>query len=179
MAHRLWSQPAHDRAERMVDRQLVVAVADDQQRPGPLHPPPQKHQQIQGRLVRPVGVLDHHNLRARRLVQLIQERSEQVLPWPPRGQQLGQPAARLPGDVVQRPQRPGREQRVTSAEEEPSIRPMPLGEPLDQCRLADAGLANHQGDEAAGCRPGEYAIQRRVKASQLSLPANQRRRRGP
>jgi hypothetical protein len=179
VAYRLRGQPADDRTERMVDRQLVVAVADDQQRPCPLHPPPQEHQQVQSRLVRPVGVLDHHKLWARRLVQLIQERREQLLPRPPRDEQLGQPAARLPGDVVQRAKRPGREQRITSAEEEPSIRPMPLGELLDQCRLADAGLARHQGDEAAGRRLGEYAIQRRVKACQLSLPANQRRRRGP
>jgi hypothetical protein len=179
VAYRLWSQPADDRTERMVDRQLVVPVADDQQRPRPLHPPPQEHQQIQSRLIRPLGILDHHNLRARRLVQLIQERGEQLLPWPSRGEQLGQPAARLPGDIVQRAKRPGREQRITSTQEEPGIRRMPLDEPLDQCRLADASLARHQGDKAAGRRPGEYAFQRRVKASQLNLPANKRRRRGP
>jgi hypothetical protein len=79
-ADRLLRQAADDREQWMVGCHLVVAVGDDQQRLGVFHPSPQEHQQVQGRLVRPVGVFDHHDLRARRLVQLIQERGEQPLP---------------------------------------------------------------------------------------------------
>jgi len=77
----------------------------------------------------------------------------------PRGEQLGQPAARLPGDVVQRTQRTGREQRVTGPQQEPGIRRLPLNEPLDQRRLADAGLARQQDDAASRRRRGQYAAQ--------------------
>jgi len=143
----------------VVDPQLVVAVGDEQQRPGPLHPPAQEHQQVQGRLVRPVGVLHHDHPGPAPLVQLVEERGEDGLPWPPRGEQPGQPAARLPGDVVQRPQRPGREQRVAGPQQEPGIRRPPLGEPPDQGRLADAGLARHQDDTAPGGRRGQHAVQ--------------------
>jgi hypothetical protein len=159
----------------MVACHLVVAVGDDQQRPGVVHPPPQEHQQVQGRLVRPLGVLDHYHPRVLRLVQLIQERGEQPLPRLPRRQQLGEPAARLPGDVVQWAQRTWREQRITSSYQEPCIGRMPLGKPPDQGRFADAGLARHQGDEAARRRPGEDAVQRRVEPSQLGPPADERR----
>jgi hypothetical protein len=89
VAHRLRRQPAHGRAERMVGRHLVVSVGEQQQRPGPLHPSPQEHQQVQGGLVGPVSVLDHDHPRPAPLVQLVQERGEDGLPWPPRGQQLG------------------------------------------------------------------------------------------
>jgi hypothetical protein len=145
----------------MVGRQLVVAVGDQQQRPGPLHPPAQEHQQVQGRLVRPVGVLHHHHHHRgpASLVQLVQERGEHGLPRVPGGEQPGQPAAGLAGDVVQRPQRPGREQRVTGPQQEPGIRRVPLGEPPYQRRLADAGLARHQHDAAAGRRRGQHAGQ--------------------
>jgi hypothetical protein len=159
VAHHLRSQPADDRAEGVVDRQLVVAVADQQQRPGPLDPPAQEHQQVQGRLVRPVGVLHHDHPRPSSLVQLVQERGEHGLPRVSGGEQPGQPAAGLPGDVVQRAQRPGREQRITNAEQEPGIRRPPLGEPPDQRRLADAGLARHQDDTAPRGRRGQHAVQ--------------------
>jgi hypothetical protein len=56
----------------MIGCQLVVAMGDDQHRGGALQPPPQEHQQVQGRLVGPVGVFHHHHLRPRPLVQLVQ-----------------------------------------------------------------------------------------------------------
>jgi hypothetical protein len=93
------------------------------------------------------------------VVQLVQERGEDGLPWPSRGEQFAQPAARLAGDVVQRTQRTGREQRVAGPQQEPGIRRVPLGEPLDQRRLADAGLARHQDDTATHRRRGQLAGQ--------------------
>jgi uncharacterized damage-inducible protein DinB len=65
----------------------------------------------------------------------------------------------MPGDVVQRTQRTGREQRVTGPKQEPGIRRLPLGEPLDQRRLADAGLARQQDDAAARRRRGQHGAQ--------------------
>ena len=100
--HHPLGQRPQDPAERVVGADLVVAVGDEQQRPGALHPPPQEHQQVEGGLVGPVGVLDHDHLTPRRLRELVQERVEDGLPWSARGEQLGQPAVRLPGDVVQR-----------------------------------------------------------------------------
>jgi hypothetical protein len=157
--HHPLGQGTQDPAERVVGANLVVAVGDNQQRPGALHPPPQEHQQVQGGLVGPVGVLDHDHLAPRRLCELVQERGEDGLPRPPRGEQLGEPAARLPGDVVQRPQGTGREQRVTGPQQGPDVRRLPLGEPLDHRRLADAGLARQQDDAAARRRRGQHAAQ--------------------
>jgi len=142
----------------VVGADLLVPVGDDQHRRGPLQPPPQEHQQVQGGLVGPVGVLDHHHL-PRRLGKLVLERGEDGLAWAPRGEQLGQPAARLAGDVVQRPQGPRREQRVAGPQQEPGLRRLPLGEPPDQHRLADAGLARHQDDATARGRVGQRAAQ--------------------
>jgi hypothetical protein len=105
-----------------------------------------------------VGVLDHHHL-PRRPGELVQERVKELLAWASRGEQLGQPAAGLPGDVVQRPQRPRREQRVAGPQQEPGLRRAPLGEPPDQHRLADAGLARHQDDATAHGRVGQGAAQ--------------------
>jgi hypothetical protein len=106
-----------------------------------------------------VGVLDHHHLSPRRPGQLVQERREHGLPRAPRGEQAGQPAAGLPGDVVQRPQRPGREQRVAGPQQDPGVRRPLLAEPPDQRRLTDAGLAREQDDAAAVRRGGQHAAQ--------------------
>jgi hypothetical protein len=138
----------------MVDRHLVIAVGDHQERLGVLYPTPQEHQQVQGRIIRPVGILHHGHLRPAAPVQLVEERGEQLLPRTAGRQQRGQPAAHLPGDVVQRTQRTGREQRVTDPQQEPGIPRVQLGEPAHQRRLADAGLARHQDDTAAPRRCG-------------------------
>jgi hypothetical protein len=143
----------------MVGGHLVVAVGDQQQRPGALHPPPQEHQQVQGRLVRPVGVLHHDHLTRGRPVQLVEERGEDVLARASRRQQLGQPAAGLAGDVVQRAERARRQQRVAGTHQEACLRRVPFGEPPDQRRLADARLARHQGDAAARGRRGQQTAQ--------------------
>jgi hypothetical protein len=91
--------------------------------------------------------------------ELVQERVKELLAWASRGEQLGQPAAGLPGDIVQPPQRPGRQQRVAGPQQEPGIRRPLLGEPPDQRRLADAGLARHQDDPATHGRVGQRAAQ--------------------
>jgi hypothetical protein len=176
-AHRLAGQAGEDHEERMAGCQLVVAIGDGQHRRGALQSPPQQHQQVQGGLVGPMGVFHHHHLRPRRLVQLVLQRGEQLLPRASCRQQCSQPAARLASDVVQRPQGSGGEQRVAGPEQEPGSRRVPLGESLDQCRLADAGLARHKHD-AATRRSGQHAIQRRIEPTQLGFPANKRHGRG-
>ena len=154
----------------MVGRQLVVPVGDQQQRPGPLHPPPQEDEQVEGGLVGPVGVLDHHHLGALAPVELVQEGVEQLLAGAARGQQGGQPAARLPAQVVQRPEGPGGEQRVAGPDQEPGLGRVPLGQLPDQHRLAHPGLAGQQHDPPPGGRPGQQAgqlVQQRFPFQQL------------
>jgi hypothetical protein len=93
------------------------------------------------------------------MVQLVQERGEELLAGASGRQQRCQPAARLAPEVVQRTERPRREQRVTGPEQEPGVRRVPLGEPPDEGRLADAGLARHQDDTAPRGRRGQHAAQ--------------------
>jgi hypothetical protein len=119
-----------------------------------------------------VGVLDHHHLWPAPPVELVQEPGEQLLARASGGQEGGQPAAGLAPQVVQRPKRPGREQRVAGPEQEPGVGRMALGEPPDQRRLAHAGLAGHQDDTAAGGRRaqgGAQLIQQRSALEQVHL----------
>ena len=163
--HRLRRQPADDRPERVVDAELVVAVRDDQQRPGPLHPPAQEHQQVQGRLVGPVGVLHDHDLGPGSVVELVEERGEELLTGAPSRQQVGQAPAGLPPEVVQRPERPRREQRIAGPDQEPRVPRVPLGEPPDKRRLADPRLTGHQHDPAAHGQHAGQLIQEEVRSS--------------
>jgi hypothetical protein len=100
----------------VVEVEFVVAVGDQQQRPGLVDASSQEHQQVQGRLIGPVGVLDHDDLWPGRLVELVQEGREQPLPRAPGGQQGGRWAAGLAGNVVQGPERRG----VSSGSQAPS-----------------------------------------------------------
>jgi hypothetical protein len=114
-----------------------------------------------------VGVLDHQHPRPVPLVQLVEEGGEQLLAGAAGGQQGGQPAAGLAGDVVQGPQRPGGEQRVAGPEQEPGVGRLALGEPPDQRRLPQAGLARHQDDAASRRRRGQRAAQLLQRPSAL------------
>jgi hypothetical protein len=60
---------------------------------------------------------------------------------------------------VQRPEGAGGEQRVAGPQQEAGVRRPPLGEPPDQRRLADAGLAGQQHDAAARRRRGQHPVQ--------------------
>jgi hypothetical protein len=93
------------------------------------------------------------------MVELVQERGEELLPRAPGRQQPGQPAAGLASEVVQRPQRPRREQRVTGPDQEPGVPRVPLREPPDKGRLADPGLTGHQDDLAAGGQRAGQLVQ--------------------
>ncbi len=76
---RLQSQPAgrrrgrqiakHD-ANRMVGPRLIVTIGDQQQRPRQIQPAAEKSQQIDGRLIGPLDILDDHHRRDRSVVQL-------------------------------------------------------------------------------------------------------------
>jgi hypothetical protein len=79
------------------------------------------------------------------LAQLVEHRREQVLART--RDRLGERAARLVGDVAQRPHRPRRDQRVAGAPQHA----VPVGERGHQRRLSDPGLAGH--DDHAPRRP--------------------------
>jgi hypothetical protein len=154
-------QAGHGPPERMLGAQLVVAVGDQQQRRDPLQPPTDEDQQVQGRLVGPVRVLHHHDRPPLRpLLQLVEKRREHRLARPACGQHLGQPAAGLAGDVVQRTQRPGRQQRITDSQQAPGICLVALCELPDEGRLADPRLTRHQhGLPACGRDPSQQPVQ--------------------
>jgi hypothetical protein len=142
---------AEDTAKRVVRADLVVAVGHDEQRRQPLHPPGQEHQPVQGRLVGPVRVLDHHHLQSARVRgQLVEERREELLLGRPAGEPLGQHATRLPADVVQRAEGARRDQPVAATPQHPGPVLDPTSELGDQGRLPDARLAGHQRHPAAG-----------------------------
>ena len=161
----------------MVGRQLVIAVGDDQQRPGPVHPPTEERQQVQRRLIGPVGVLHHDDLPP--LVQLVEARGEQLLPRAAGRQHGGEAAARLASQVVQRPERARGEERVARSDQEPGLGRVPLGESSDERGLADAGLARDKDDPAALGGVGQHiahVVQQRRALQQLDHAATVRHR---
>jgi hypothetical protein len=58
-------------------------------------------------------------------------------------------------------------QRIARAEQEPGARRVPLAEPPDQSRLADAGLAHHQHDTAGRGGRGQHIVQLRQQRGTL------------
>jgi hypothetical protein len=142
---RLRAELAEDDPERMHAIELVVAVGGDQEQRRLSELAPEQANHVEGGLVGPVDVLDDRDRR-------------RTLPCHPeqRGRNLGRPlldrglqvaAARL-GDVEERPQRPGREQRVAAAPEHRRRCSGLVAERADCGRLADAGLADHEDQPA-------------------------------
>ena len=76
----LGGQVAEHDPERVVHGQLVVTVGDQQQRRDPAEPPAEQAEQVNGGLVGPVHVLDHHDRERLWRGQLGQERGEQLIP---------------------------------------------------------------------------------------------------
>jgi hypothetical protein len=140
----------HD-PERVGEVQLVVAVGGDHERGHGLDSPAEQPKDVQRRFVRPVEVLDDQDRRARG-PQLAQELcGDRVWPGLP-ADELLQRAARLLGDVQERPQRAGSEERVTRAVEH-SCRRLLLQECTHERGLAPARLAADE-DEPPRPRAG-------------------------
>jgi hypothetical protein len=128
---------------------LVVPVGDDHQGGRKTEPAGQEPEQVQGRLVGPVDVLDHQHGLHPGIAQPFEQSGKQHLPRRPVAKQLVEPAAERGGDVGQRAQRSRGGQRVTGAPWDPGGLPVPKGELLDQRRLADACLTPDQDQSPA------------------------------
>jgi len=121
----------------------VVAVAgQDQGRQG-LHPAGQQPQDVEGRLVRPVHVLEDEHGRGP-CAQLMRERRRHLVRHrPTRDDRLEFTPGPI-SDVEERPERTGREERVAGAPEDPCRLAAGFAEPPHEGRLADPCLAADQ-----------------------------------
>jgi hypothetical protein len=160
-ADRVVRQLAEDEPERVSRAQLVVAIGDDQQGGRLADTPAHVLEDVERGVVRPVHVLEDGDGNRRRAPQLAQEGGEDPLALRAALHQRPERAPGVVGDVEQRAERPGGEQRVARPPEDAGGRSIALGElrePLNQRRLADPRLA---GDESDGPIPASDAAQRR------------------
>jgi hypothetical protein len=128
---------------------LVVAVGDEEQRGQAPDPTTDELEQIQRRIVRPVGVLDHHCARHRWESELGKERREKIFPtgsFPQRGSER---TIRLLRNVVKGTKWPRRGERVAQTPERERIPGTGRGEMLDKAGLAYARLASDRRDSAS------------------------------
>ena len=163
---------------QVAERGTVVAVAQHQHGRQAMDATADELDQIERRLVGPVNVLEHQHGRRRRARQLVEHGAEDRRPVVRPRQQRAQRRTGLAGDVVQRPERPRRRQRLAAAPED-AARAEAGAERFQQAGLADAGLAAHQHRAAAalggGARAGSERDQRVVALEQLRHLALRRR----
>jgi hypothetical protein len=158
---------------------LVAAVGQQQRAGRAPDTAADDGQRVERRLVGPVQVLHHEHGRVA-AVELVEQRAEHRLARCVGGQRVGELAARLPGDVVDRPQRTRREQRVAGAPQE--ARAAGARDALCQRGLADPGLAGDQHDAAvAGPRLCQHLLKRPdggITLQQLHRPTSVGHRTG-
>ena len=158
-----WKTHAHDAlggAELTDDEtqwvrrvKLVLAIRDDDQGAQRLGAPGEQAQDVEGRLVRAVDILEDRDRRAPRL-QFLRKRDEdrvRFLALVNRGQECSLCGR---GDVDQRAQGPGRLEGVALAPEHARSGAVLIAELAYECALADARLA---GDEHQPPAPGSDA----------------------
>ncbi len=125
-------------------RQRVVAEGDDQQHRQVAQPAPQEAEQVEGRVVGPLHVLDDQHGQAVGVAEPAAGRRRTPSSRGSAGaDRVEQGAADLAGDVVQRRERSRREQAVAGAPGPGGVAELVL-ELLDEGGLADAGLAGDQ-----------------------------------
>ena len=128
---------------------FVVAIADHQHHAEPGQATAEELDQVERRLVGPVGVLDDHHRRRRQTREMVEDRVEDVVPAGRRADRPGEVSADLPRNVVQRRQGMGREQRLAAAPQHAGGLGLGGGKLPKQRCLANAGLAGNQGHSAA------------------------------
>ena len=176
---RLQRQPAHGVAaeaaqhtlERVRPGDVVGPVGQQQQRGQVVDAPPDVAQQVQGRAVGPVHVLDGQHRRPVRGGQLLEDGRED-LAGVVGGQGGGEGPADVPDRVAERTERARREQVVAGTSEHPA-RTQRAGERAHQAGLADPGLA---GDEDDRSGPVGRAVEGGVEHPQLGVAFEQARR---
>ena len=143
-------------------RGQLVAIRHQDQCGDGLDPPSHQTQDIQGRLVRPVNILDDHDRRGSR-PQRIHERVGDLV-WPAttlhsRNHLAGQHRR----DVDERTQRARREQRVARTRHDPDRTRVRTAEAANERGLPDSGLATEQ-DETSAPAP-QYRLEVLLQAS--------------
>jgi hypothetical protein len=144
-------------SEGMPALELVVAVRGQDERGHGRNPPREEPQDVERRLVRGVHVLDDEDRRRARL-ELANERCRDLVRPRSRPCELLQLAARVLGDVEERPEGTRCEERVARAPKEPDALRTELAEASDERSLADAGLSPDEQDASA--RAPADALQR-------------------
>jgi hypothetical protein len=134
--------------------ELIVAEARHHERSGRLDPAGNQPEQIQARLVGPVDILQHGD-GGPGGAQFRQERGERLMRPGTAPDQRPEFARHLLGDIEERPERPRREQRITSPPQNPgrlTALTEDRGEPAQDRRLADTRLPAQQHQPAPASR---------------------------
>ena len=155
-------QLAEHAAQRIGAADLVVAVGDDDKRRRRLDTASEQAHEVERRAVCAVQVFDDDEVR-RLPAQLAEERREHVdRPRPALDEPL-ELAARLARDIDERPERPGRLERLAGAREHAGGGDV-QAERLDERRLPDPRLAaDHHQPAAARGPDGSQRIAERVE----------------
>ena len=149
------AQAAEHEPERMGAVELVVAIGGDRQGRDTLELAPQEAQDVERGLVGPVHVLEDED-RGRPGTQLLHELCDDVVRARLPLDELCERPADLLGDVDERRERGGREERVARTPENPG-RPVLLGaEAPDEGGLAHAGLPGHERECPPRARAGPF-----------------------
>lgn len=145
-------QIAKYRLQRMPWPDLVITVTEDQHDPQLSQPTAKKLDEVEGRLVGPVHVLDDEDAghRARRKM-LHGEMEDHVAPGCCEDR-LQQVAAGLPGHVIERRQGIGGKERLAATPQNPCCLRLLGSKLLQQGRLADSGLTRDKHDTALTSR---------------------------
>ena len=134
---------AEHQPQRVTGGGVLRPVRHQHQRPAVVHPPGQVPDQVEGRLVGPVRVLDHQQvrLRPRRLPERGGQRGEDVVPGGARRPQPGRQRRQHLGQRAER-RRGGRPVAAAGggAGDPGRVR----DDPADERGLADAGLPGHE-----------------------------------
>jgi hypothetical protein len=131
----------------MARSDFVVSVGDYKHCARTINPASEEFEQIEGRLIGPVHVLEYNEGRSPPL-QFVECGVEDDFAMGRGIDSFEQYTLGLARHVVQRREGSRREQRVAGTPENPP-RPLPLGKLLDEGGLADAGLAADQCNAAA------------------------------
>ena len=146
--------------------QLVVAVGENEECGQPVDAPDEKAQSVQGRLVRPVHVLDDEYRRMRSDGQLSVEGLVDAVPVTAVRDGSGQLGTHTADEVAERPQRAPSGEIIALADQDPSTPGKPVGQRPDQARLADSGLTE---DERHRTGPVRRLPRGRDQQRQLAL----------
>jgi hypothetical protein len=158
----------HD-PQRVRGPELVVAVRHEHERGQALDPPAEQPQEIEGRLVRPVQILEHEH--SGLYPELVEERADHLVRPRASFHQATQLAAGRLGDVCERPERAGREQRVTGSLQHANVAWQNGEQHLYQCGLPTACLRGHE-HEAPAAPPG--LREGGTEGFELGIPLEQR-----